>query len=108
MKHVVSIGFCFLLYGCGTTTFPYSHTAERTYPAKPENCNFRVLSTVPKGNYEEIGVLNIHWGDLGRPTTPNELKKIVHKDVCKAGGVVVVGEVNGCGVYVRGTLFRKQ
>ena len=108
MKFVVPIGLCFVLSGCLVTTFPYSHTAEHTYPVKPENCKFRVLSTIPKGDYEEIGVFNIDWGDFSQPSTPDELKQIVQKDVCKAGGDIVVGEVNGSGVYVRGTLFRKQ
>lgn len=101
---ILTISTC--LSGCSSTTYPYSHVSDSAYPAKEESCKFRVLSALPSGNYEEIGVFNIAWGHSKRPTTPGELTEKIRPDVCKAGGDFVVGDVNGYGVYVRATLFK--
>jgi hypothetical protein len=94
--------------GCSSipTSYPYSHTSDRTYTVKSDDCKFKVLSALPSGTYEEIGVFNIVWGDTTRPSSPNELKAMIGKDLCSAGGDFVVGDVNGYGVYVRATLFK--
>jgi hypothetical protein len=98
--------------GCTSVAYQFSHTGEKEYEPKKVDCKFRILSGLPQGKFEEIGVVNMtHYGDkLGAVTTPNtpgQFDAIIRNDICNAGAELVVGEVNGLGHYVRGTVYKK-
>jgi hypothetical protein len=71
--------------------------------ARAEPCDFRVVNLPPQGPFEEIATLTPR--DF-LESTPDAFKKLVHDDVCRVGGTVVVTEVNSAGGYVRGTVLR--
>lgn len=62
---------------------------------------------------EDLGTYNFQvtwWGLNGNPlaTSPAQLRKMIQKKVCEAGGDFVVGEVNGMGYYIRATVFKEK
>ena len=93
------------LSGCIPVSLSYSHTAPRTYPAKDSTCEIRVQISAPDpAEYEELGTL----GGYSREMDLNAYKEIARAQVCQAGGDLLVGTVNGTGVYVQGIVFRKR
>jgi len=74
---------------------------------KPADCDFRVINLPPSGDFEEIGTLTHNDGEYG-DQTPYEFKVSIRADVCRAGGDLVVTEVNGHGLYVRGTVLKQR
>ena len=103
MKKILVLTVLFFgLTGC--VSLPYSHTSDNTFASKSKNCKFRIKGSVPSPyEYEEIGTIN---GCSGTNNISDYQKKI-QENVCKAGGDLVVGDVNGYGVYCRGTVFVK-
>jgi len=93
-----------LLASCSTTNVKFTPTdVGGTF-----DCEFKVLSFLPKDiKYEEIGIYNMRPNLVGNPKTPLELKKFIHKDVCKLGGTFVVADVNDDGRYMRVTVFKE-
>jgi hypothetical protein len=94
------------LTACGPAFRLTLSTTSSTEPlrAKPPGCEFRVVNIPPQGPYEEIGTLTrASWAT----NDPVAFKNAVAGDVCRIGGDVVVTEVNGDGIYVRGTVLRK-
>jgi hypothetical protein len=85
----------------------YEMSVSTTSPtrAKTATCEFRVVNMIPGGNYEEIATLTV--SDKAAES-PDEFKRAVREDVCRVGGDVVVTEINGLGLYVRGTVLRQQ
>ena len=93
------------LVACVPASLSYSHTASTTYPAKDAACDFRVQATPPApAEYEELGTL----GGYSRESDLNAYKEMARPQVCQAGGDVLVGTVNGQGIYVQGIVFRKR
>jgi hypothetical protein len=89
--------------GCGPM-YKYTSTSQ-PIAAKPELCDFQVTGSPPQsGGYQEIGVIEM---DNGVTSSIAEFRKEVQTLVCKAGGDLVVSEINGVGSYVRGVVFRK-
>ncbi len=83
----------------------YTHTADTKFPARAADCEFKVQSTTPNPEeYLELGTINGCQGtsELGR------YKTIIQPQVCAAGGDLVVGQVNGYGIYCLGVVFRKK
>ena len=107
MKYVIGITLL-LLVSCLSPRYKYSNTYDGELKPRGENCNFKVVSALPKGDYVEIGVLNldVHVDFAARDV--GTFKEKIRKDVCNSGGDIVVGEVNGRGHYVRGTIFKKK
>ncbi len=92
-------------------SYAYTHTSETVYTSRAPECPFRVAVTLPDTSYEEIGVLD--W-DYDAPAYGYYISKLetfkhkVAKDVCKASGDLVVAEMNGDGLYIRGIVFKKR
>jgi hypothetical protein len=101
------IPFSLLLVAACGPAFKFTRTAEAPAAAKPADCNFRVVSTLEESKgYQELGVLDFNSGAyVGSMAV--FLEKI-GPEVCAAGGDLVVGEINGLGIYVRGIVFEKQ
>jgi len=107
MKLIYALSMVFLISGCVTVggLTKFSPTTEKDYPEKPATCDFKIQSTLPDPNaYEEIGTIN------GCSGTNDILqyKAGIRPKVCKAGGDLVVGQVNGYGVYCISTVFVKK
>lgn len=94
------------LGGCFVASATYTPSTTARFPSKPADCDFAVLTTLPEGSLEELGILDIQ--KAGLVTTAGDFKTIVGPQVCAAGGDIVVAEVNGSGNYVRGSVFRKK
>jgi hypothetical protein len=92
--------------GCGPV-YHFTKTTQETAVAKPEaSCDFLVTASAPDPqSYVELGVLE--WRRVP-PHRIDEFKSWIFDDVCAAGGDLVVGEINGAGVYVRGIVFKKR
>lgn len=110
MRWILAL-LCLAAAACTPTAF-YTHTAGQRFASRGIECDFRITSTLPRGiAWDEIGVVNVQvvWGRYGpiAPATPAEFKSLIRKDVCLSGGEHVIGEVNGAGQYIRGTVFRR-
>lgn len=93
------------LVGCVHAFTTYSPTSDAVVPSKGPDCAFKIQASYPDPNlYEEIGVMN------GCAGTSNILtyKSGIANAVCKAGGELVVGQVNDHGVYCLGTVYIKK
>jgi hypothetical protein len=96
---------CVMATGYGCASLSYSNTAGGAYAAKPATCELKIQNRLPDPSvYEEIGSVN----GMSKTNDPLKYKKMIQAEVCRAGGDLVVGEVNGLGHYVRGTVFRKK
>src|SRR5215475_2204484 len=89
--------------GCVPTSFTYSPSFAKGPAPKPEGCAFEVVTSPPTRPYEEVGVLSFYNGT--EPTTVDELKKIVAKQVCDVGGDGVIAIANARGQLTRGTII---
>jgi hypothetical protein len=98
---------CIVAVTACTPHYGYDLAVTTTTPvtAKPQPCEFQVVSLPPSGDYEEIGTLDTTG--FGAPNVP-DFKRGVEADVCRVGGDVVVTQVNGKGEYVRGIVLRKR
>lgn len=96
------------MFATSCASYIYTHSADNTYPAKPENCKFKVVNTAANpAEYIEIGSLNNSAFSFP-DTNPEDWKKTIRKEVCGIGGDLVVSEINGGGQYIRGTVFVKK
>lgn len=112
MKSLTLIALAATLNAC-VATANYTHTADDSFPPFPIDCKFKILSALPDNSYKEIGVVNVdpvvhQGGGMSAPRNPEEFRKLIQSDVCKAGGELVIGDVNGLGQYIRGTVYRKH
>jgi hypothetical protein len=65
-----------------------------------------VVNVAPEKGYSELGVLDFDFGiAIGAVDT---FKTKIQKQVCQAGGDLVVAQINGDGCYVRGIVFVKE
>lgn len=100
--------------GIACVSAKYTHTADQKFPARSPKCKLAVTNMLPEGEaWREIGVINVQvaqsaYGTTAGPNTPDELLELIHDDVCAAGGEHIVGEVNGLGQYIRGTVLRRR
>lgn len=100
--------FVFVSLIAGCVSAKYTHTSETTFPSKPEDCTFRVMNSQPRGDYEEIGAVLMNGSQALFPSDLSKFQEMMRKDVCRAGGDIVVVDVNGIGQYVRGIVYRKM
>jgi hypothetical protein len=91
----------------GCVGYTYTATTQTAATAKPAGCAFDLLTTRPERAYAELGVVE-HGGtpNTGGATTAGAFKDMVANAVCRAGGDAVITEVNGMGIYVRGTVLK--
>jgi hypothetical protein len=85
----------------------YLHTSSaHRYPAYPPTCRVRLVASDPGQDFEEIGTLSVD-GDPRAFRNPNFFLQEAREQVCRAGGELVVTQVNGFGSIVRGVVFRR-
>jgi hypothetical protein len=89
--------------GCVPTSFTYSPTFARGPAAKPQGCVFEVLTAPPTRGYDEVGILTFYNGT--EPTTADQFKTIVAKQVCDVGGDAVIAIANARGQLTKGTVI---
>ena len=105
MKYLNFFILITIIFTQGCSAFmSYSNTSDKTYPSKPNDCDFKIKVTDTNlADYEEIGVVN---GCAGQKDI-NSYKGTIQPDVCKAGGDLVVASTNGYGVFCQGIVFKK-
>lgn len=76
-----------------------------TQAPRPENCKYRLLTTVPAERYMELAVI-----DVDAAYAPKNMatfgKKIAPK-VCEAGGDAVIARANGNGQWIKATVLKR-
>ena len=103
---IILLALSILATSCAS--YIYTHSADQTYPSKIENCKFKVVNTAPNpAEYVEIGSINSQ-DFYANAKNPEDWKSIIAKDVCAAGGDLVVSEINGYGQYIRLTVFVRK
>ncbi len=90
--------------GCAEVYF-HGGGAKR-YPAYPPSCRVRLVASDPGQEYEEIGTLSVD-GEPSAFRDPNAFLREAREQICRAGGELVVTQVNGFGSIVRGVVFRR-
>jgi hypothetical protein len=93
------------LAACGAYLYGYDYTPTTRYVAfapRPVGCAFDLLTTPPGRPYVELGVLETLMGAPSAST----FRASVGAQACRVGGDAVLTEVNGRGVYFRGTVMR--
>jgi hypothetical protein len=86
--------------------YKYTRNAESAPAPRPLGCDFRVTGSLNAGSgYSEIGILN--YGGGMATDDIDKFKRDVQSQVCAAGGDLIVTEVNGRGLIVRGVVFKK-
>ncbi len=100
----VAIGIISMLSGCGGQVF--TATGPKLAP-RQTGCDFRVLTTAPSGQYEELGVIDVSPGAYGINATTklNVFKGKIAEHVCAAGGNAALVAVNGLGFYIKATVL---
>ncbi len=94
------------LLASGCSKYTFSPRTGLHYPPKPDDCNYHLVSAWDEPGYEEIGVVEV---DHGRPATSyNKFWHDIRTEVCRAGGEVVIAQINGVGWYVRGIVLRRS
>ena len=89
------------LSGC-VPSYRFTRTTRLVTTPKPVNCAFELYTTRPDRPFDEVGVL-----EGGLPASDARgFFRAVRPHVCRVGGDGVLTEINGQGVYVRGTVIR--
>lgn len=71
--------------------------------ARAADCEVRLLTTAPEGDYEEIGILDQSGhGDI---RNAGEFLASVRSHVCAAGGNAIIPRLSGTGQYMGGTVL---
>ena len=105
MNRLSLIALLVVLPSCATQ-FATTVTSSRTLTPKQADCTFAVVTSRDRPS-EELAILDIKPIGFG-PTirTAADFKELVQNKVCELGGDAVYAEINGLGVYVRGTVLR--
>jgi hypothetical protein len=93
--------------GCATSV-KYSRVSDVEYPAKAENCEFKIQSRFPDQSFEEIGTVNLSTNSDGEnaASTLSKFRALIQKEVCRSGADLVVPDINGRGYYLRAIVFK--
>ena len=84
MKYLI---FTLFLTGCASTGV----TNLKSYPAKSENCNIKVLTQKPYEKFEEIALLNARGGQsVFEGKSVQSLLPGLKKKACLAGGDAII------------------
>lgn len=102
-----------LLASC-TTTMSYTKTSDQNEAGpSTRDCRYQIVSTLPVGSWEELGVFNFSLERNAFTQTyqgirnPRELKQLISQKVCDQGGSIVVGDINNLGMYIRATVYKE-
>lgn len=101
--------YCFLslfLTACG---FGYKFTPNTNTEilSQSENCEFKISYNKPGIDHEELGI--IEWTSGSAAGTIEQFKNAVQKQVCNAGGsLVVINSQTRHGNINTGTVYRKM
>ncbi|EKT87035.1 hypothetical protein [Leptospira santarosai] len=88
--------------GCTVYKPSFVKTSASNYPAKPETCDFTILTILPNKPFEEIGVIE----NQSIVVNISDFKTMSQPYVCSQGGDAVVAFVNGHGIYIKGTIIK--
>ena len=92
---------------CLACAEPVVHnTATTTVPGRDPTCAFDVVGSRPGPGYVEVAQIDRSFG-VGQYRNPQEFAYAVRPKVCAVGGDVLVTELNGSGVVVRGIVFHR-
>jgi hypothetical protein len=95
-----------LLCGCAKS-YNYTPTSSAALAAKPQDCAFEVITTIPQKPFVELGVVEFSkW--YGPADNLADFREKVAAHVCRAGGDAVLARINGLGQYLNGTVIRYQ
>lgn len=99
------------LTSCGT--YVASKTTDKNVNKKNPTCKFIIKSTHPeKLDYEEIGSIDykigwyVPYGNISKDKF--QFEKEHSEKVCSLGGDLVVTELNGLGMIIRATIYKKK
>jgi hypothetical protein len=93
-----------LAAGCAPTSYAYTPSARREPQPKPEGCAVEVMTSPPGKPFEEVGTLDFYNGT--EPTTIEDFKRVVAKQVCQVGGDAVIAIANEKRQFTKGTVIR--
>jgi hypothetical protein len=107
----IRVALLALLVGCGGGSgIKYTLTPVSPAPVVPAEpldpaCDFEVFKEAPQGEFDKLADLTpVDFG----ATSTDEFKFAVRADVCKVGGEIVVGTVNGAGNFIKATVYRRH
>jgi hypothetical protein len=100
MKRVLLL---IMLASCTPTSYTYSPTILRPVSSRSDDCSFEVATSTPSRSFEEVGTLQHYNGT--EPSTVEELRKAVAKQVCGVGGDAVIAIADNKGHYTKGTII---
>src|SRR5215217_5766885 len=105
MASVVMLGGLVSLVGCGSTRMA---TNGPPRAARAANCEFRMLTTAPAGEFIEVGAIDVQPGGYGTNvyTDLSSFTQKIAPYVCKAGGDAAIGVANGYGMYIKATILK--
>jgi hypothetical protein len=93
-----------LATGCVPTSYTYSPSVAHGPGPRPEGCAVEIVRSPPATAYEEVGTLTFYNGT--EPTTAEDFKRVVSKQVCQVGGDAVIAIANAKGQLTTGTVIR--
>ena len=97
-----------LLGGCTAVGYRYNPRTP-SVDSNPEECSIHIVDSWPYAGYEEVGYLEVESFRGKRAATDyGEFYRAVRADVCKAGGEVVLPQINSAGEYIRGIVLRRS
>jgi hypothetical protein len=95
-----------LATGCVPTSYTYSPSVAHGPAPRPQGCVVEIVRSPPAKAYEEVGTLTFYNGT--EPTTVEDFKRVVSKQVCEVGGDAVIATANAKGQLTTGTVIRYQ
>ncbi len=92
-----------LSVGCGPAFVFKAAGPER--PAKPQLCEFEVVTTEPPAPQQKIGNFDIQYDNTGFIDNHETLKRKIQPHVCRVGGDAVLPHANSYGTYTKVSVF---
>ena len=104
MKRSLASMICLAAIGCAgmASADRYAQTGPKR-EAKPANCEYQLLTTVPARAYEELGIVDAYQSQT-RDTAV--FVDGMRPHVCAAGGDAAIAEKAGNGYYIKATVIR--
>jgi hypothetical protein len=92
--------------GCGSTKVT---PVGATYEAREPDCQFDLYTTVPGGNFIEIGTVDVNPGSYGHNvhTKLDGFKKEIQPHVCQVGGDAAIAYANGYGMWIKASILKR-
>ena len=93
-----------LLAGCVPLSYAFTPATNAPIKAKPNGCEFKVVTSTPAEGYEEIGTLQHYNGTPPKDT--EKFRKAVAEQVCQVGGDAVIATANAKGELTTGSIVK--